>query len=76
MKVIFDHALSAGARGVFLSGAGSSIVAFTMSGENRAFTIGYEMADAGDKSGLTGTFRVLEPTQDGASTIDAIAGES
>lgn len=76
MKVIFDHALSAGARGVFLSGAGSSIVAFTMRGENRAFTIGYEMADAGDKSGLTGTFRVLEPTQDGASTIDHIADES
>ena len=70
MKVIFDHALAAGARGVFLSGAGSSIVAFTTREENRAFTIGYEMADAGDKSGLTGTFRVLEPAATGAGPVD------
>ena len=69
MKVIFDHALAAGARGVFLSGAGSSVVAFTKQGENRAFTIGYEMADAGDKSGLTGTFQVLRPARGGAEVI-------
>ena len=66
MKVIFDCAMKAGARGVFLSGAGSTIIAFTTRGENRAFTIGYEMADAGDKSGLTGTFRVLDPSPEGA----------
>ena len=69
MKVIFDHALAAGARGVFLSGAGSSVVAFTKQGENRAFTIGYEMADAGDKSGLTGSFRVLTAAPGGAEVI-------
>jgi len=72
MKVIFDNALKAGARGVFLSGAGSSIIAFTLRGENRAFTIGYEMADAADKAGLAGTFRVLDPSPIGAEEIDEI----
>ena len=72
MKVIFDNALKAGARGVFLSGAGSSIVAFTLRGENRAFTIGYEMADAADKAGLAGTFRVLDPSPTGAEEIDEV----
>lgn len=71
MKVIFDHALAAGALGVFLSGAGSSVVALTKRGENRAFTIGYEMADAGDKSGLTGTYLVLEPAPNGAEPAAA-----
>jgi homoserine kinase len=75
MKVIFDHAMAAGARGVFLSGAGSSVVAFTTRGENRALTIGYEMADAGDKSGLTGTFRVLDPSPVGAALTDDIPDE-
>ncbi|MEK9659295.1 MAG: homoserine kinase [Chloroflexota bacterium] len=72
MKVIFDNALKAGARGVFLSGAGSSVVALTTRGENRAFTIGYEMADAADKAGMTGTFRVLEPSPTGAETVDSV----
>ena len=72
MKVIFDHALAAGAHGAFLSGAGSSIMALTKRGENRAFTIGYEMADAGDKSGLTGTFRVLEPSPAGAEVVNDV----
>jgi len=72
MKVLFDAALHAGAKGVFLSGAGSSVVAFTTRGENRAFTIGYEMADAADKSGLQGTFRVLDPSSTGAEVVDAV----
>ena len=72
MKVIFDNALKAGARGVFLSGAGTSVVAFTMRGDNRAFTIGYEMADAADKAGLPGTFRVLDPSPTGAEEVDEI----
>ena len=72
MKVIFQQAMAAGARGVFLSGAGSTILAFTTRGENRAFTIGYEMADAGDKSGLPGTFRVLEPAAEGAGPVAAL----
>lgn len=69
MKPIFDHALAAGAHGVFLSGAGSSVAALTKRGENRAFTIGCEMADAADKSGLTGSFLVLEPAPNGAEPV-------
>ena len=76
MKVLFDSALHAGAHGVFLSGAGSSVVAFTTRGENRAFTIGYEMADAADKSGLQGTFRVLDPAPNGAEVVDRVPDES
>jgi homoserine kinase len=72
MKVIFDGALKAGAKGAFLSGAGSSVIAFTTRGENRAFTIGYEMADGADKAGLPGTFRVLDPCTTGAEEIDEI----
>ncbi len=75
MKVLFDNALKAGARGVFLSGAGSSVIAFTTRGENRAFTIGYEMADAADKSGLPGTFRVLDPSPTGAEVVDSVPQE-
>ncbi|MQF86112.1 MAG: homoserine kinase [SAR202 cluster bacterium] len=69
MKVIFDHAIAAGANGAFLSGAGSTIIAFTTKEEHRAFTIGYEMADAADKSGLTGTFKVLTPAAHGAKLL-------
>ncbi len=75
MKVLFDNALRAGARGVFLSGAGSSVVALTTKGENRAFTIGAEMADAADKSGLPGTFRVLEPSPTGAEVLPGLPAE-
>ncbi len=76
MKVIFDHALAAGARGVFLSGAGSTVLAFTTREENRALTIGYEMAYAADKSGLTGTFRVLAPASEGAAPVDLASEET
>ena len=75
MKVIFESALRAGARGVFLSGAGSSVVALTTRGENRAFTIGVEMTDAADKSGLPGTFRVLEPSPAGAEVLPSLPAE-
>ena len=75
MKVVFDSALAAGARGVFLSGAGSCVIAFTTRGENRAFTIGYEMANAADKSGLQGTFRILDPSATGAVVIDEIPAD-
>ena len=75
MKVLFDNALRAGARGVFLSGAGSSIIALTTRGENRAFTIGYEMADGADKLHLPGTFRVLEPSPTGAEIVDSVPAE-
>ena len=75
MKVLFDNALKAGARGVFLSGAGPSVVALTIRGENRAFTIGAEMADAADKSGLPGAFQVLEPSPTGAEVLPSLPAE-
>ncbi len=75
MKVLFESALRAGARGVFLSGAGSSVVALTTKGENRAFTIGAEMAEAADKSGLPGTFRVLDPSPTGAEVLPSLPAE-
>lgn len=69
MKQIFKNAMAAGAKGVFLSGAGSCVIAITTRAENRAQTIGYEMADAADKSRVTGTFRVLDIASKGAQTI-------
>ena len=75
MKVIFESALQAGARGVFLSGAGPSVVALTTKGENRAFTIGVEMTNAADKAGLPGTFRVLDPALAGAEVLPELPPE-
>ena len=69
MKHLFANALKAGAHGVFLSGAGSSVVALTSKSDNRAMTIGYEMADAADKARLPGKFLVLEPVSAGAEVL-------
>lgn len=69
MKQLFRGALKAGALGVFLSGAGSSVVALTRKSERRAMTLGYEMADAADKSGLPGRFLILEPAAHGAEVV-------
>ena len=63
MKNIFRAALGAGALGVFLSGAGSSVLALA---RDREFTIGYEMADAAAKSGIDGTLKITRPTNIGA----------
>ena len=73
MKVIFRAALNAGALGVFLSGSGSAVVALT---RGREMTIGYEMADAADKSGLSGEVKVTRPTLQGAHLVaDGATGE-
>ncbi len=63
MKAIFRAAMDAGALGVFLSGAGSSVLALT---RGREMSIGYEMAEAASKSGVGGTFKVTRPTERGA----------
>lgn len=63
MRVIFRAALAAGALGVFLSGAGSSILALA---REREYTIGYEMADAAAKAGVEGVIKVAKPTALGA----------
>ena len=66
MKNIIRAALGAGALGAFLSGAGSTVLAFATEKE---FTIGYEMADAAVKSGLSGEVVITKPTGLGAHTL-------
>ena len=66
MKYVFRAARNAGALGVFLSGGGSSVLALA---NNRFMTIGYEMADAADKIGITGNVIVVSPSQEGAYLI-------
>ena len=66
MKNIFRAALDAGALGVFLSGAGSSVLALA---RGRETTIGYEMAEAASKSGVHGAFLVTTPTTRGAHVV-------
>lgn len=63
MKNIFRAAMAAGALGVFLSGAGSAVLALA---RDREYTIGYEMADAAMKSGVDGAIKVTQPTLFGA----------
>lgn len=67
MRLLFRTALQAGALGVFLSGAGSSVLALT---RDRALTIAYEMANVADKKGVPGTVKVLEPTATGAHAVE------
>lgn len=67
MKNLFRAAMDAGALGVFLSGAGSSVLALT---RDREYTIGYEMADAAAKSGLDGEIVVTRPSQQGAHVVE------
>ena len=66
MKNIIRAALGAGALGAFLSGAGSTVLALATEKE---FTIGYEMADAAVKSGLSGEVVITGPTNLGAHTL-------
>ena len=66
MKNIIRAALGAGALGAFLSGAGSTVLALATEKE---FTIGYEMADAAVKSGLSGEVVITRPTKLGAHTL-------
>jgi homoserine kinase len=67
MKNIFRAALGAGALGVFLSGAGSSVLALT---RGKEITVGYEMADAAAKSGVGGTLKITRPTSRGAHLVE------
>ena len=66
MKYIFRAAIDAGAIGVFLSGGGSSVLAFATS---RAATIGYEMANAADKLGFSGSIKIVRPSIRGAHVV-------
>ena len=66
MKNIFRAAMEAGALAVFLSGAGSSVLALA---REREATIGFEMADAAAKSGVEGTLKITTPTNRGAHVV-------
>lgn len=63
MKVIFEAARNAGAFGVFLSGSGSTILAFA---RDRAMTVAYEMFDAARLAGVEGRVEITQPTGQGA----------
>ena len=63
MNNIIRAAMGAGSLGAFLSGAGSTVLALATEKE---FTIGYEMADAAVKSGLSGEVVITKPTTLGA----------
>lgn len=66
MKVIFAAAQAAGALGVFLSGSGSTIMAFA---RDRAMTVAYEMFDAARLAGVEGRVEVTQPTSLGAHVV-------
>jgi homoserine kinase len=66
MKNIFRAALGAGALGVFLSGAGSSVLALA---SEKELTIGYEMAEAAAKSGVDGVLKIIRPSIRGAHVV-------
>ena len=63
MRLLFRSALDAGALGVFLSGAGSTVLALTQGSE---LTVAYEMADAANKAGIPGEVKVTRPSVEGA----------
>ncbi len=66
MKVILRAARDAGALGVFLSGSGSTIMAFA---SDRAMTVAYEMFDAARLCGVDGRVEVTRPTEQGAHLV-------
>jgi homoserine kinase len=67
MKVIFAAARAAGALGVFLSGSGPTILAFT---QGREMTVAYEMAEAARQAGVEGNVHITQPAVKGAHVVD------
>ena len=66
MEPIINGALEAGALGVFLSGAGSSIVAFTRHHQRR---VGSAMAKVASEWNVKGTARILRPSLQGCYIV-------
>lgn len=73
MAVLFHAALDAGALGVYLSGAGSTIAAFIdeQDGSVVGSRVAQAMADAATRDGLTGVSMVSAIRQTGAGLQDA-----
>ena len=63
MELLFRSALDAGALGAFLSGSGSTVLAFT---QGREMTVAYEMAEAAKQAGVDGRVRITQPSLRGA----------
>ena len=66
MKLLFKAAEDAGALGVFLSGSGSTVLAFT---QGREMTVAYEMAEAAKQAGVPGRLEITQPTIRGAYLV-------
>ena len=67
MKLLFKAAEDAGAMGVFLSGSGSTVLAFTL---GREMTVAYEMAEAAKQAGVPGRLEITQPSIRGAYLVD------
>ena len=67
MKLIFAAARDAGALGVFLSGSGSTVLAFT---QGQEVTVAYEMAEAARQADVAGQVKITQPTFQGAHVVD------
>lgn len=63
MDELFDAARNAGAKGVALSGAGPSIIAFTQGNTNK---VAREMERTAERIGVEGKIRVVAPSTHGA----------
>ena len=74
MKPLFQSALDGGALGVFLSGAGSTVLALTKGNE---VTVAREMEDGANKAGVKGSVKITQPSLQGAhATVDSMVGAS
>ena len=67
MNTIIRAALTGGAHGAFLSGAGPAIMAFTTGHE---YTVAYEMTEAARLHGIEAITRIVRPTLRGAHVVD------
>lgn len=67
MPELFQAALDAGALGVVLSGAGSSILALTLTGEE---DIGRAMRDRGEALGLSGNVIITRARAEGTRVVE------
>ena len=66
MSKIFEAAITAGALAVFLSGAGSSILAFS---HHKSSGIGEAMAEAAREEGINGRVRMANPYLEGTKVL-------